>query len=145
MRPQQLVRGGLVVMGSAIGLFGIWSLLRLGVSNLLWAAVWLAGGVLAHDVALTAVTLGLVAVGLLVLPRWARAPFAVGFVVLGSVTVMAIPVLGRFGARPDNPSLLDRSYGVGWLVLAGIVAVGVTAASAVARRREAARVDGGHG
>jgi hypothetical protein len=34
--------------------------------------------------------------------------------------VVAIPVLGRFGARPDNPTLLDRPYLTGWLVVAGL-------------------------
>ena len=50
------------------------------------------------------------------LPRAARAPAVVGFVVLGSVTLLAVPVLGRFGARPDNATLLDRDYVVGWVV-----------------------------
>ena len=146
MKPLQIVRGGLLLAGLAIGLFGTWSLLRLGLSNLFWTVAWVGGGILLHDIVLTGVTLGLFALGLFVLPPCARTPFAVGLVVLGCVTVMAIPVLGRFGARPDNPSLLDRSYGTGWLVLAGIVAVGVIAASAVTqRRREAARVDGEHG
>ena len=35
------------------------------------------------------------------------------------VTLVAVPVLGRFGARADNPTLLDRDYVAGWLVLAG--------------------------
>ncbi len=48
-----------------------------------------------------------------------------GFVVLGSATLLAIPVLGRFGERPDNPTLLDRNYTAGWLVLAALVAGGV--------------------
>ena len=38
-----------------------------------------------------------------------------GGVVLGSLTLLAIPVLGRFGERPDNATLLDRNYTVGWL------------------------------
>ncbi len=101
----------------------------------------MGAGILAHDGLVAIVTLGLVAAGLYLLPSWARAPFAVGLVVLGTVTLMAIPAIGRFGARPDNPSLLDRSYGIGWLVFAGIVAVGVIAASAVTRRREAETVD----
>ena len=53
-------------------------------------------------------------------PRAARAPAVVGFVVLGSVTLLAVPVLGRFGARPDNATLLDRHYLVAWLVLAAL-------------------------
>jgi hypothetical protein len=145
MRSLQPVRAGLLVTGLSLGLFGTWSLLRLGVVNLFWALLWLGGGIFAHDALLAGATVLLVAVGMVVLPRWARAPVAAGFVVLGSVTVMAIPVLGRFGALPDNPSLLDRSYGVGWLVLAGIVALGVIAATAVTHRREAARMDDEHG
>jgi len=145
MRSLQIARGSLLVAGVVLGCFGLWSLLRLGVSNLFWTVAWLGAGILAHDVVLAAATIALVTVGIMVLPPSARAPFAVGLVVLGSVTVMAIPVLGRFGARPDNPSLLDRSYVVGWLGLAGIVAVGAIAASAVTRRREAARVDDEHG
>ena len=39
-------------------------------------------------------------------------------VVLGPVTLVAVPVLGRFGARPDNPTLLDRPYLLGYAVVA---------------------------
>ncbi len=43
----------------------------------------------------------------------AKAPAVVGCVVLGSVTLLAVPVLGRFGERSDNPTLLDRNYTAG--------------------------------
>jgi hypothetical protein len=134
-----VVRVGILLAGLAIGGFGVWSLLRLGISNLLWTLLWLTGGIVGHDGLLAAVTLALVAVGRPLLPVWARGPVAAGLVVLGTVTVMAIPVLGRFGARPDVPSLLDRSYGVGWLAFAGIVAAGVVVASGVQRYRHVAR------
>ena len=52
--------------------------------------------------------------GVAAAPGRLRAPAAAAFVVLGSVTLLAIPVLGRFGARPDNPTLLDRHYVAGW-------------------------------
>jgi nucleoside-diphosphate-sugar epimerase len=70
-----------------------------------------------------------------VVPLWLRAPMAAGLVVLGTVTVAAIPVLGRFGARPDNPTLLDRNYVAGWLVFAAVVVIAVSIAG---RRRRAA-------
>ena len=38
----------------------------------------------------------------------------VGLVVWGGLTVMAIPVLGRFGALAANPTLLDRPYLTSW-------------------------------
>jgi hypothetical protein len=56
-----------------------------------------------------------------------------GLLVLGSLTIMAIPVLGRFGARPDNPTLLDRNYTAGWLVVAGLTLVAVLAGMVSAR------------
>lgn len=145
MGRQQLVRGGFLGAGLGLGLFGTWSLLRLGISNLFWAVVWLAGGVIGHDGLITAASLALLTVGLRALPSWTRKPVGVGFVVVATVTVMAIPVLGSFGARPDNPSLLDRSYGVGWLVFAGIVVFCVAAGCLAARRRELAAASVGHG
>jgi hypothetical protein len=101
--------------------------------------VWLVAGVVLHDGVLAVTVLALGAVALRVLPRAARAPAVVGFVVLGSVTLAAIPVLGRFGARPDNPSLLDRGYWSGWLVLAGLTLVVVLLASVLRSRNSRKR------
>ena len=83
---------------------------------------------------LAVATLLLAAVVLRVLPASARAPAIVGFVVLGSVTLLAVPVLGRFGARPDNVTLLDRHYVVGWLVFAALTVAAVVVASVVRSR-----------
>ena len=103
--------------------------------DLLNLVLWLAGGVVLHDGVLALVVLAVGTVAVRLLPRPAKAPAVVGFVVLGSVTLLAVPVLGRFGARSDNPTLLDRDYTVGWLVLAGLVLVGVVTASLVGSRR----------
>jgi hypothetical protein len=40
---------------------------------------------------------------------------------------MAVPVLGRWGANADNPTILDRNYTLGWLVVASLVLAGVVA------------------
>ena len=63
--------------------------------------------------------------------------------VLGPVTLLAVPVLGRFGERPDNPTLLDRDYTAGWLVLAGLTALTVAAAAVVRSRRTRSSGRGG--
>jgi hypothetical protein len=66
---------------------------------------------------------------------------AVGATVLATTTLLAVPVLGRFGARVDNPTLLDRNYVVGWLVLAMLIAVGVVVGT-LWRSRRLAEGDG---
>lgn len=145
------MRAALGGAGVVLAAYGGWLLVSRG-HDLLDVGVWLVAGVLLHDVALTAGTL---AVGVVVtrwLPRPARAPVVVGLVVLGSVTLLGVPVLGRFGARTDNPTLLDRDYTAGWLVLAGSTLVAVVLAvvvTALVRSRTdpgaSDREGGGHG
>ena len=79
--------------------------------------MWLAPGWSLHDLVLTPWCWLIAAArrSRCCRPRPGR-PAAVGLVVLGSVTLLAVPVLGRFGARADNPTLLDRDYLAGWLV-----------------------------
>ena len=88
-----------------------------------------------HDVVLAPVVLVVVAVGARVVPPGFRAAAVAGLVVLGTATIVAIPVLGGFGERPDNASLLNRHYWVGWLVLAALVVAVVVAAGLRTRAR----------
>ncbi len=128
------MRAALGAVGVLLAGYGAWLLLSRG-RELVEVAAWLAGGVLFHDLVVAGTVLLLAAVALRVLPRPARAPAATGLVVLGSATLLAIPVLGRFGARADNPTLLDRDYTAGWLVLAVLTVLGVVAAALVRSRR----------
>ncbi|MGZ4447494.1 MAG: hypothetical protein ACXVEC_12325 [Nocardioides sp.] len=130
-----MIRRLLGALGALLAAYGVWLLLtREHGARLVGAGEWLVAGVLLHDAVLAPlVLLGLVA-GRRLVPVALRAPLVVGAVVLGSVTLLAVPVLGRFGARSDNPTLLDRDYTTGWLVLAGLVVAGV-AVGAVARAR----------
>jgi hypothetical protein len=124
--------------GVAIGAFGVYQLLALGLSNLIATVVWLAGGVLLHDGVLAFATIAVVGAGTLLLPERVKAPFAAALLVLGTVTLSAVPVLGRFGARADNPTLLDRNYVLGWTGLLVVVAIATTAA-VLSRRRSSLR------
>jgi hypothetical protein len=112
------------VAGVAVGVYGGYLLLSLGYDNLVAALLWLAGGVIVHDglIGPALVALG-VGVAMLV-PHRVRAPVAAGLIVLGTVTMTAVPMLGRFGERPDNATLLDRNYTVGWCVFATLVLFG---------------------
>ena len=128
----------LSALGIGLGGYGAFRLLELGGDNLVAALLWLAGGVLLHDAVLAPLTIAVAALGTRVLPASVRGPAAAGCVVLGSVTLVAVPVLGRFGARADNPTLLDRDYTTGWLVCTAAVLVAVAAlatASSLSARR----------
>ena len=134
MTPQMKApRIAIGLLGVAAAAYGAVELLDLGIDNLRAALVWLVVGVLAHDAVLAPLTL---AAWFVVLRLWGRAtpaPVVTGALVLGTVTVVAIPVLGRFGARPDNPTLLDRNYVLGWLVLATLTVIAVGTAVALSR------------
>ena len=115
----RLTRGLLGAAGIVLVLVGLWHLAGTSLPDLVNLVLWLAGGVIAHDVVIAPLV---VLVALVVLPRlpsWSRAPAVAGFVVLLSVTLLAIPAIGRFGARADVPSLLNRPYGALWLGFAG--------------------------
>ena len=114
-----------MALGVVVGGYGAFRLLELGWANLAATLVWLAGGVILHDAVLAPVTIAVAALGTAVLPARLRAPAAGGLLVLGTVTLTAVPVLGRFGAREDNPTLLDRDYTAGWLILLTLVLTGV--------------------
>ena len=107
-------------LGVAVATYGGWLLLQEDLSDLADTAVWLAGGVVLHDFVLVPLTLLLGLALVRLLPANLRAPVAGGLVVLGTVTLMAVPVLGGWGANADNPTILDRNYPVGWLVVAGV-------------------------
>ncbi len=132
-----LLRGVLGGLGGLVGVYGGYLLLsRQDTADHLDTALWAAGGVVLHDFVLAPLVIGLFALLTRVLPRAARGPAVVGLVVLGSVTLLAVPVLGRFGARPDNATLLDRAYGPGWLVLAGLTLLAVAVAGVLRSRAE---------
>lgn len=125
-------RLGVGALGVAATAYGLVLLLGLGTDQLVAVLVWFVGGVLAHDGFLAPLV---VALGVLVAVRapsqW-RTPLLWVLVVLGPLTLVAVPVLGRFGAKADNPTLLDRPY---WLGYALIVIVVLALASQSARRR----------
>ena len=121
--------------GIAAGLYGAWSLRKVDWSD--WASLltYLVGGVVAHDFLLAPIVVAIGVLAARLVPDSWRAPMVVGLVVWGGLTVMAIPVLGRFGALAANPTLLDRPYLTSWLVGTALVVVAVAVTCAVRARR----------
>jgi len=127
------MRAVLTTLGAALAGYGAWLLLsRESSAQVREALTWLAASVILHDAVLSPVVIALGWFGGRLLPRWAAVGGA-ALVVLGPVTLIAIPVLGRFGADPTNPTLLGRDYWSGWLVIAVVT---VIAACVGARWRE---------
>ena len=102
--------------------------------DLVGVGAWLAGGVVAHDAVIGPLVIVVGALGVPLLPSAFRAPVVVGLVVLMTVTLMAVPVIGRFGAKADDHGLLNRPYVALWLAFAALVVVAVLIASWVRRR-----------
>lgn len=109
------------LVGIAMGAFGALRFLQLDFPDIVNAVLWLAGGVVIHDGIIAPLTVGLTVLATRVVPASARTRVTVALIVLATVTITAIPVLGRFGARPDNPTILPRNYLLGWLVFATLV------------------------
>ena len=134
MRTTRLLVG---VLGAGVAGYGVLRLLRLPSEQVLAVLVWVAGGIVAHDGLLAPLVVGL-GLAATALSRWLRPSLVVLLVVLGPLTLVAVPVLGRFGARPDNTTLLDRPYLAGWAVLVGVGVV-LAALSALRARRSSTR------
>jgi hypothetical protein len=132
-----MTRAALLVLGVTAAAYGVVLLLMRGWANLRGALTWLLGGVVFHDAVLAPATILVTWAAVRVLGPRRTAPWAVALVLLGPVTLLAVPVLGRYGARPDNPSLLDRSYGAGWSALVLLVVLAILGVSRVTRRRRA--------
>ncbi len=132
-----MIRGVLGALGIVAGGYGVWLLADRGWSNAVAAGWWLAGGVVAHDAVLAPATIVVGLVLLRVVPAAWRGAVVAGGVVAATVTLAVVPTIGRFGARPDNPTLLDRNYLVGWLVFVALVSATAVLGSLWHARRTA--------
>ncbi len=134
-RADAALRGGLVAVGVVLGLYGAYlTLSRQTERQIVSTVQYLVGGVVLNDllIAVAALVVGFLVIRFL--PVAVRAPVAVGSIVLGSVTLLAVPVLLSYGRKPDNPTLLDRDFLGGWAVFAVLVVVAVAVACVVRLR-----------
>ncbi|MDV3125513.1 hypothetical protein M1247_11365 [Mycobacterium sp. 21AC1] len=87
--------------------------------------VWSVVAVVVHDFVFAPLCVALGLAGRRLIPgRW-RAPVAVAALCSVVLALLAIPVYGRPGLRPDNLTVLDRDYPLGLWVSLGIVWLGV--------------------
>lgn len=132
-RAVLLGRACFAAVGVAALGYGAWLVWRMGSEQWLPLVKWLAGGVIAHDLLLAPVVVVIGILAARALPAYARLPVALAVVVWGSITVLAIPVLGQFGATPSLPSLLNRPYRPAWWIGTGVVVSAVVVSSLIRR------------
>lgn len=133
------VRSVALVGGVLAAAYGVRLLLELGWANTRATATWLVGGVVLHDGVFAPLVIVVALLALRLVPGDRLAPWVVALVILVPVTLVGIPELGRFGARADRPTLLDRHYWLGWSVMVTLVVLGVIVGAVATRRQTAVR------
>lgn len=136
------MRGGRLALGAVGGTlaaYGLWLLVGLGPQQLVFVLTWVVGGVVAHDGVIAPLVVVAVVAATVRSPGWLRTPLLWALVVLGPLTLVAVPVLGRFGAKADNPTLLDRPYWLGYALVVALTLGAATVAAGVLRARRSAQ------
>lgn len=125
-------RWPLYAAGGAMTLYGLWGeVFGSNVKPVRWAEL-LVVGALAHDLILAPVVLLLGLLARRVLPGHRRGLLQGAALVAFVLLLVALPGMGRFGARSDNTSVLPRDYTSGLMVALAVVAA-VTAVAVVIR------------
>ncbi len=119
----RLVRALLLLAGVGFGLWGVWLMRGFTSEQLISMGTWLAGGVILHDAVIAPVTVLLGIVTARLLPGRPRAVVAIAFLVWATLTVTFVNVLSGQGGKPDNDTVLNRPYGLSWIVLTAVIVV----------------------
>ena len=129
--------GGLVVVVA-----GAASLVGTPLAALVSIVIFLALGVIVHDAVIAPATLAGGAAARRLLPRGYLAPLVVAAALLGTLSVVALPVLVGINESPANTTVVDRPYRATWLVLLALAVVAVVVVGAVrSARRSGATPD----
>lgn len=126
--------------GLVIGWTGIWfgwhNVIRSGVDPTTLAK-WLVGSLLAHDALWAPVAALLGVITARWLAPWLRGPFRVALGLSAMLILASRPVVARYGALADNPSVDPTNAGDGLLIILALVWSTATASALVLRRRPA--------
>ena len=127
----------LVVVGTGMCSFGLLGSLLGDRTDPVRVAALVVGAAVTHDLVVVPTVL---AVGLVLrrTPAWVKGPLQGTLLICAVVVLASVPVLGRFGARSDNDSLLPRDYWTGLAATLGVVVLGGSSLAAVRllRRRQ---------
>jgi hypothetical protein len=83
--------------------------------------VWALVAVVVHDFVFAPLCTAVGWAGRRLIPAGSRSPVAVAVLCSVVLVLLAVPVYGRPGMRPDNMTVLDRNYPLGLAVSVGAV------------------------
>jgi hypothetical protein len=114
-----VIRVLLGAVGLALIAYGAVLLLDNPGPTLLRIVIWAAAGVVLHDFVFAPVVAAFGYAGRRILPKAWWAPVGVAALLSVILLLLAIPVFDRPGAKPLNPTVVDRDYPLGlWISLA---------------------------
>lgn len=115
------LRAVLIVVGVAAGVYGAVLIWDFRLETIVRIAVWAGAGVILHDFVFAPLCAVLGWTGRrLIRGRW-WTPVVVAGVCSATLVALAIPVYDARGAKPDNPTVLDRNYPVGLMISLALV------------------------
>ena len=122
--PMSTWRWPLYAAGAAMIGFGVWGQLFGADTNPRRYGELLLVAALGHDLVLAPIVLVLGVVARKVLHRLVHATLQAAAIVAFVLLLIALPGIGRFGAKADNSSILPLNYTNGLMVILGIIAAG---------------------
>ncbi len=111
----------LAMAGIGLGVYGallVWQNPPVIIARIL---VWALVAVVVHDFVFAPLCAAAGWVGHRLIPAGSRSPIAVAALCSVVLVLLAVPVYGRPGMRPDNATVLDRDYPLGLAVSLGVV------------------------
>ena len=92
-----------------------------GTTDAIRVATWVVGGNIVHDAFVVPIALLVGSVLTRFTPEPSRTPIRAGLIGSACVLLVAIPVLGGYGRKPANPSVLPLDYDTAVLWSLGLV------------------------
>jgi hypothetical protein len=134
-RWMRRVRAGLVAAGGALMVYAVVGAVTDRSDRIGGHLIFLVAVLLGHDWLLMPLAIAIGALLTRAVPRQARAVTAAAVYVSGALFVVALPLVGGLGRRPDDPSALPLNYGRGLLISLAVVWLAAGAALLYRRRR----------
>lgn len=137
VRTTQFFRLALGAGGLVVIVAGAASLVGVPLAGLVSTVIFLALVVIVNDAVIAPLTLAGAALSRRLLPRGYLTPLVVAAALIGTLSVVALPVLVGINESPDNATVDNRPYRVTWLVLLALTVAAVAVVGAIRSARSA--------